>query len=133
MMNNDTQTVGRLISYFRRLKGIKQSDLAEDLGIKQSVLSEIEINKHAVTVALLLKCADRLGILPSALLPQNGLNVLDIKNLDEIGLGTDQNKNPDEEKMILKQLINAKDQIIFAKDELISQLRSREGNQGERG
>jgi len=56
--------------YYRRLKGIRQIDLAEDAGISEQYLSRIEHGEKSkgLSVAILINIAEILGVKPEDLL-----------------------------------------------------------------
>jgi len=62
--------IGARIMYYRRLKGIRQIDLAEDAGISEQYLSRIEHGEKSkgLSVAILINIAEILGVKPEDLL-----------------------------------------------------------------
>jgi transcriptional regulator with XRE-family HTH domain len=55
-------TVGKNIKLFRINAGLKQKDLAAEIGVKESYLSTIESGKKEPSLNLLKKIASALGI-----------------------------------------------------------------------
>lgn len=58
---------GAVLRYFRGALGLTAKEMAEDLGISPSYLSEIENDKKSATLGLLRRCAEIIGVAPSAL------------------------------------------------------------------
>jgi len=54
--------LGIIISSFRKEKGLKQGQLARELGISQTYLSQIERDKKEPNLSLLKKIAKQLNI-----------------------------------------------------------------------
>lgn len=56
--------IGARIAYYRRLKDIKQIDLAMEVGISEQYLSRIERGHHprGLTIYTLLKIAEKLNV-----------------------------------------------------------------------
>lgn len=50
------------IKEIRIKKGIKQRDLADEIGIKKSTLSELENNKYEIKLSTLIKISDVLEV-----------------------------------------------------------------------
>lgn len=128
-MNSENRTLGKLVNFYRHQNQYKQEQLAEKIGVTQSVLSDIENDKHIVSVPLLIKLAEIFNIPPSALLPEDKSNTFNNNFTDNaINHGANilhQNGNFDEERKALKEVIASKDEIIKVKDDLISFLKSK--------
>lgn len=65
--------IGAKVAYYRTLRGITQEKLADKLGVHKSVVSRIERGKYHndLSLAMLLKIADKLNIDPALLLTFN--------------------------------------------------------------
>lgn len=50
------------IKEIRIKKGIKQRDLADEIGIKKSTLSELENNKYEIKLSTLIRISDVLDV-----------------------------------------------------------------------
>ncbi len=61
-------TLGKTIRFYRKKAGMTQEQLAEKIYTKKSVISEIENDKHSVTVIRLIEIAAVLDIHPAKLL-----------------------------------------------------------------
>lgn len=77
-------TIGERIGYIRRLKGIKQDDLAEKLHIKRNALSNYETDKRGVPLDIIVSIAQILEVPTDYLLGINEIEDYDIRN-QEIG------------------------------------------------
>ena len=62
MKTNDLPNIGSKIRKERRLKGLSQSELAKNLNISASYLNLIESGRRTITVPLLIKIGNELGI-----------------------------------------------------------------------
>ena len=58
----ERQRIGRRIAELRRANGMTQMEMAERCGIFQSNLARIEKGKYAMTVDILSRIADVLGM-----------------------------------------------------------------------
>jgi DNA-binding XRE family transcriptional regulator len=61
-MHIDNITVGRRIANYRKLKGLKQKELAALAGIRSGYLSRIETGKQAGKITVLARIAWALGV-----------------------------------------------------------------------
>ena len=68
MMREELDTLGKTIRFYRKKAGMTQEQLAEKIYTKKSVISEIENDKHSVTVIRLIEIAAVLDIHPAKLL-----------------------------------------------------------------
>ena len=128
-MKTENRTLGKLVNFYRHQNQYKQEQLAEKIGITQSVLSDIENDKHIVSVPLLIKLAEIFNIPASALLPEDKSNIFNNNFADNsTNHGANilhHNGNFEEERKVFRELIASKDEIIKVKDDLIHQLKSK--------
>ena len=68
MMREELDTLGKTIRFYRKKAGMTQEQLAEKIYTKKRVISEIENDKHSVTVIRLIEIAAVLDIHPAKLL-----------------------------------------------------------------
>ena len=54
---NQTPPIGRSIASLRRLRGYKQGEMARELGVSQSTLSDIESEKQIPSLLLTIRIA----------------------------------------------------------------------------
>jgi len=62
MENNNLSNIGSKVRKERRSKGLSQSDLSKNLGISASYLNLIESGRRTITVPLLIKIGNELGL-----------------------------------------------------------------------
>ena len=62
------ETAGQGLRAYRRIKGLSQAELAEQSGVRQSRISELETGKRTLTTATQLKLASVLQVEPAWLL-----------------------------------------------------------------
>ena len=125
-MDTREKSLGKIISFYRLQNAFKQEALADEIGITQSQLSDIENDKAIVTVPLLLKFAEAFNVPASVLLPEEKGNTF-TNHYQDHAQGTNimnQYGNSEEDRKVFSQLIAAKDEIIKVKDELIEHLKS---------
>jgi transcriptional regulator with XRE-family HTH domain len=67
-------STGRLIAFYRKIKNIDQEQLAFQLNIAQSKISDWENDKKSPTVDDLIKLSGALEVNPSMLLPNQTIN-----------------------------------------------------------
>ena len=114
--------VGRNITKLRELRGIKQEELAQMLGISQQAVSNLE-NKEEIDDETLAKIADKLGFTLEGIKGFNSEFV--INSINQQG-GNVYNINPlDKIIELYEKIILEKDQVIKLKDHEIEYLRSK--------
>ncbi len=59
-MNNIKKKIGNNVRRLRRLKGLKQSELAELVGVEDKTISRIEVGGNYPSMDLLVRMADAL-------------------------------------------------------------------------
>ena len=62
MLNNKYRQIGAKIKYYRQLKDIDQTKLANMVGISPQYLSKIECGKQMPSIQVLLLIAEKLSI-----------------------------------------------------------------------
>ena len=62
MENHNLSNIGSKVRKERRSKGLSQSDLSKNLGISASYLNLIESGRMTITVPLLIKIVNELGL-----------------------------------------------------------------------
>ena len=62
---------GKNVRFIRKSLGIKQSELARELGINQQTLCEIELRGKRPTAKTLIAISEKLGVSPSDLLNED--------------------------------------------------------------
>ena len=62
MVHGDLSNIGTKVRKERRSKGLSQSELSKNLGISASYLNLIESGRRTITVPLLIKIGNELGI-----------------------------------------------------------------------
>ena len=61
-MDRFLRDLGERVKRARQERGLSQSDLAERLGLSDAYISKIEMGKNAMTVTVLAKLSDALGV-----------------------------------------------------------------------
>lgn len=62
------ESVGDRLKKFRKLKGLKQSDIARELGVRNNTVSQWENNKNGIDIDYIVPICNMLGITPSMLI-----------------------------------------------------------------
>ncbi len=61
---NNYKKLGLNISYYRKLRGFTQEELAEKVGIDQTHMSKIEVASVGISIDLLFALAEALDVSP---------------------------------------------------------------------
>jgi transcriptional regulator with XRE-family HTH domain len=72
----DNLTIGQNISKFRKLKDLKASDIASQLGMKEAAYTKYERGETAITIDFVQKVATILEIDPLQILATSPSNIL---------------------------------------------------------
>jgi transcriptional regulator with XRE-family HTH domain len=76
----ENETIGRNISMFRKIRGIKAFDMAERLGIKEATYTKYERGETKITIDFVQKVADELKVDPIELLTISPGNYIESGN-----------------------------------------------------
>ena len=76
-MQLENLVIGQNIAKFRKLKDLKASDVANQLGIKEATYTKYERGETAITIDFLQRVAELLNIDPMHLLAANPTNFLE--------------------------------------------------------
>lgn len=66
MFNTENMTINERVAFYRKLRGMRQEDLAHKIGMKPSTYSQME-RSGEISAARLLKIAEALDISPDCL------------------------------------------------------------------
>jgi transcriptional regulator with XRE-family HTH domain len=120
------ETIGKRIAAFRFMREWTQERLASEVGITQSVLSDIETDKTSPTWALITRIAEALEIPAISLIPSQASTITNNQFTDNAianNIVHQYNNMSGDERKVWEELIKAKDSIIAAKDEVITALK----------
>lgn len=116
------ETIGLRISIYRNSRRWTQRRLASEVGITQSILSEIENDRVSPKWDVLIKIAERLELPVLSLLPLSAdAQPGQVDNSD-----TNQHHSPAETRHLYEALLKAKEELLKAKEETIEILKSRQ-------
>ena len=76
----DNKAIGGNISMYRKIRGIKASDIAQRLGISESSYTRYERGETSITIDLIKQIADELRVDPVTLLSIHPSNFIDNAN-----------------------------------------------------
>lgn len=99
------ESIGKRIAAQRRFKNWKQETLASEMGISQSLLSDIENDKISPKWEFITSLADKLEVPVSSLLPQGTLNFMNNDNNNYHNFGVQNNYTSEEERQFYKETI----------------------------
>jgi transcriptional regulator with XRE-family HTH domain len=122
------ETIGKRIAAFRFMREWTQERLASEVGITQSVLSDIETDKTSPTWALITRIAEALEIPAISLVPSQASTITNNQFTDNAianNIVHQYNNMSGDERKTWEQLVKAKDEIIAAKDQVIAALREK--------
>lgn len=112
----ELQRIGLRISYFRRVKGMTQADLAESVHINKNYLSHIECGVgKAISLPLLIRIAKALGIKLSVLVDLDDWTTDADKNSEAVAIQE------------LRQMMNEMCQMNSELDRMMQQMDDLEG------
>lgn len=115
------KSIGKRIATQRRLKNWKQEKLASELGVSQSVLSDIENDKISPKWEFIVSVAEKLELPIYSLLPQDTFNNMNNNNNHNVGYIQNNYAVTEEERTFYKETIsnlqeqNAKLMILLDK------------------
>jgi transcriptional regulator with XRE-family HTH domain len=118
-MKREQLTTGYLIAYYRKLNSLKQYELACDLGVSQSKISDWENDKSSPSIKALIKLSGVLQISPIALIPNTVLETFDTT-------ASEQTNTTDATIEAYKVTIEVLQELIRVKDETIELLKTRQ-------
>ena len=109
----ENKTIGRNLSLYRKIRGIKAADMAERLGLKESSYTRYERGETALTIDFVQKASEVLKIDPLTMLSispgsylENGSNSPNSCIANQNGYYNYQGVTEDQTKMILKLMEN---------------------------
>lgn len=115
------ESIGKRIATQRRLRNWKQETLASELGVSQSVLSDIENDKISPKWEFIVSVAEKLELPIYSLLPQDTFNIMNNNNNHNVGYIQNNYAVTEEERTFYKETIsnlqeqNAKLMILLDK------------------
>lgn len=115
-------TIGSRIVLQRNNRRWTQAHLAQELGIAQSVLSDMENDKISPKWDLISKIAEKLDVPVLSLLPANTNNVIQSQFSDQASNIMNQYSNPQQELKLMEMLLKTKDALLEEKNKLIKLL-----------
>lgn len=99
----ENEAIGRNISMFRKIRGIKAFDMAERLGIKEATYTKYERGETKITIDFVQKVAEELKVDPFKLLMTSPQNVVqNVSNSPFAINGTLNTVSEQQTQMILK-------------------------------
>src|SRR5690606_9071692 len=97
-------SIGKRIAAQRRFKNWKQETLASEMGISQSLLSDIENDKISPKWEFITSLADKLEVPVTSLLPQDSFTIMN-NNHNHNVCGVLNNYTSEEERQFYKETI----------------------------
>lgn len=76
----ERNTIGERIGYIRRIRNMKQEDLAKKLGVKRNTLSQYEQDKRTVPLDIIIKISELLKVPTDYLLGRNEIEEYNADN-----------------------------------------------------
>lgn len=73
----ENKTIGRNLSVYRKIRGLKAADVADQLGIKESSYTRYERGEAAITVDIIQQVSQILSVDPLNLLSVNPGNLIE--------------------------------------------------------
>jgi transcriptional regulator with XRE-family HTH domain len=119
------ESIGQLIARQRLTKRWTQERLASELGITQSVLSDIENDKVSPKWDTISALAQKLDIPVASLLPNSDSNILFQPSMNDNSVGFVNNYHSfNDQKQLYQELLKTKDELIQSQKNLIESLKN---------
>lgn len=97
----ENEAIGRNISMFRKIRGIKAFDMADRLGIKEATYTKYERGETKITIDFVQKVAEELKVDPFKLLSTTANQVIENVSNSAIN-GNYQTTNEQQTQMMMK-------------------------------
>jgi len=127
----ENAAIGRNISMYRKIKGLKAFDLAEQLGMKESTYTRYERGEGAITVDMVRKVAEILKIDPLNLLSvhpntliENANSPNSVVNLNSSNSSTSEWNTANEEQV--KMMLKLMESVLALNEKLVSLLNKKD-------
>ncbi|MCB9365530.1 MAG: helix-turn-helix transcriptional regulator [Flavobacteriales bacterium] len=120
------ETIGQRIAKNRHNKRWTQDKLASELGITQSILSDIENDKVSPRWETITAISDKLDVPVLALLPNSDSNILYQPSMNDNSVGFINHYGSDQNKQLWEALLQAKEDLIQTQKILIETLRQKQ-------
>lgn len=121
----ENKVIGKNISMYRKLRGMKASDVAERLGMKESSYTRYERGEASITVDIIQQVAEVLKIDPIMILSVSPSNFIENSPNSAVGVNYNNNwhtGNEEQTKIMLKLMEN----VVALNERLISILEKKE-------
>lgn len=105
----ENQTIGRNISMFRKIRGVKAFDIADQLGMKEATYTKYERGETNITIEFVQKVAEILRVDPIQILTTSPAHFLENIQHSSIAIqhhSTFQTVNEQQTQMMLKLMEN---------------------------
>lgn len=111
----ENKAIGRNISMYRKIRGLKASDVAERLGMKEASYTRYERGESSITVDLIQQVAEVLKVDPLMMMSVSPSNF--IENCSHFAMNDYHNhSNEQQTQLILKLMEN----IVALNDRLVT-------------
>jgi transcriptional regulator with XRE-family HTH domain len=118
------ETIGQRIARQRLTKRWTQEKLASELGITQSILSDIENDKVSPKWDTITAVADKLDVAVASLLPNADSNILYQPEMKDNAVGFINHYSSQEERKLWEALLKSKEDLIESQKMLIEMLQA---------
>jgi len=121
----ENKAIGRNIALYRRIRGMKATDVAEKLDISESSYSRYERGEGAITVDLLQQVAQVLNVDPLTLMSTHPSNFIENATNSAFGVNYNNNwhtANEEQAKMMMRLMEN----VIALNERIVSILEKKE-------
>jgi transcriptional regulator with XRE-family HTH domain len=104
----ENKVIGKNISVYRKIRGLKASDVAEQLGLKESSYTRYERGEAAITIDIIQQIAEIFKVDPLMLLSVHPSNFIENGNNSVVALNSNNCSTTNEEqtKLMLKLMEN---------------------------
>jgi transcriptional regulator with XRE-family HTH domain len=103
----ENEAIGRNISMFRKIRGIKAFDMADRLGIKEATYTKYERGETKITIDFVQKVAEELKVDPLQILTTTPNNFIENGNNSPIAINGSNNTTDAEQTQLITKLVES--------------------------
>lgn len=117
----ENKAIGRNISMYRKIRGMKASDVAERLGMKEASYTKYERGETSITVDVIQKVAEILKVDPLMMMSVSPSNF--IENCSHFAMNDYHNHSNEQQTQLLVKLM---ENVIALNEKLMKLLESKD-------
>ncbi len=103
----ENEAIGRNISMFRKIRGIKAFDMADRLGMKEATYTKYERGETKITIDFVHKVAEELKVDPLQILTTTPSNFIDNGNNSPIAINGSNHTTDEHQTQLITKLVES--------------------------